>query len=254
MNLITNFDSIVPYTEKLLYHCIWIGKPLNQHILCIASLFKTQINPSVVLWTDKESYPELARLAKTFIHRDFKIVIGEFEECESYGSTMFRADKWRLQILNKYGGIYFDLDIVFFKDISWFANYGKPIVHEGYTSEKAFNNAIMYFPKGHPGLKHWIDLIGTSRLGWDRIFNIQKVSDERFGADMIPNEVTDRGWTELGPACDDFFEKHGLLPEIMANSFLYHWHNRWTKSVLNKDTLANYYWNLYVVDNPSLEL
>jgi hypothetical protein len=252
MKLITDFSTIKPYTEKLQYHCIWFGSLLDHHILSIASLFQTQANPSVNLWTDKASYQGLSKLASIFLNYDFKIVIGEFEECESYQSAMFRADKWRLQILYKHGGIYFDLDIVFLKDISWFANYG-PIVHEGYTSEKVFNNAILYFPKEHFGLKHWLDLIGNGSFGWSRIFEIQKISD-KFGADMIPNSLTDRGWAGLDPGCDDFFEKPGLPYECMADSFMYHWHNRWNKSVKNEDTLAYYYWKQYVVNNSKINV
>jgi hypothetical protein len=240
MKLIDKFDT-PPYSEKLNYHCIWFGGLLDQHILCLSSLFATQLNPAVTMWTDAESYESLLPLSERF---DLIIKIGKFEECAGYHSTMFRADRWRLQILKEHGGIYFDMDIVFFKDISWFANYG-PIVHEGYTSENAFNNAIMYFPQEHYGLTHWLNLIGTDVFGWDRIFEIQKISDD-FGADMIPNSLTDLGWTNIGPPCDDFFEKEGLTHELMGDSFMYHWHNRWNKSVHKEGTLINFYWKKYV--------
>jgi hypothetical protein len=247
MKLIDNFDNIIPYPDELTYHGIWFGKLLDHHILCLASLFKTQVNPSVTLWTDQSSYQSLLPLQKIFENFKFKIEIGEFNECTNYQLTMFRADKWRLQILQKHGGIYFDMDIVFFKDISWFANYGRPIVHEGYTSEGVFNNAIMYFPKDHPGLAHWLTLIGDGPFSWPRIFEIQKISED-FGADMIPNIVTDLGWTPLGPSCDDFFHKEGLTHAVMKDSFMYHWHNRWTKSVHNENTLVNFYWKQYCDD------
>ena len=184
---------------------------------------------------------------------DFSVRIGEFQECRHYDSAAFHSDMWRLQILQQYGGIYFDLDIVFLKDVSWFANYGA-IVHEGYTAEKVFNNAIMYFPAGHSGLQHWLDLIGKDgRLGWNRIFEIQRISNE-FGADMLPNSVSDRGWTTLGPGCDDFFDAVGLSPDMMGESFMYHWHNRWSKSVRKPGTLAAFYWRKFVEDNDAVEI
>jgi hypothetical protein len=160
--------------------------------------------------------------------------------------TMFRADKWRLQILKEYGGIYFDMDIVFFKDVSWVVNYGSPIVHEGYTAEKTFNNAFLYYPAHHPGLDHWLALIGDGEFNWSMVFDIQKMSDDRFGADMLPNAVSDRGWTPLGPSCDDFFDRVGLTHDCMGDSFFYHWHNRWTRSVQTPGTLAHMYWTQYV--------
>jgi hypothetical protein len=244
MQLITRYDY-PEYTEPLDYHCIWFGGLLDHHILCLSSLFATQRNPRVTLWTDAESYPNLTPLRERFVDR-FDIRIGTFRENAGYGMTVFRSDKWRLQILKEYGGIYFDMDIVFFKDISWFVNYGKPIVHEGYTAEKAFNNAILYYPKSHPGLEYWLQRIGDGFFGWSMILEIQKMSDENFGADMLPNTVSDRGWGAGGPSCDDFFEKPGLTHECMCDSFLYHWHNRWTKSLHNPGTLVNYYWNKYV--------
>lgn len=252
MKLIKDFNNIMPYKGKLLYHCVWFGSLLDQHILCLASLFSTQNNSSVILWTDNASYNNLSKLNRIFLHYDFTIRIGNWKENMKYQTIAFRSDKWRLQILQEFGGIYFDLDIVFLKDISWFANYERAIVQEGYAAEKRFNNAIMYFPKGHFGLTHWLNLIGNDFLGWDKTFEIQAVSDD-FGADMIPNSVTDRGWTDLGPGCTDFFEKKGLSPDILADSFLYHWHNKWNMSVHNQGTLAKYFWDLFVVQMDILE-
>lgn len=245
MKLITDFNY-PPYSDELAYHCIWFGDVLDHHILCLSSLFATQTNPRVTMWTDAESYPKLVPLVMRFSGHNFTLRIGTFRENVAYQMTAFRADKWRLQILKKHGGIYFDMDIVFFKDISWFANYGSPIVHEGYTAEKTFNNAILYYPAQHPGLDHWLSLIGEGEFNWPRIFEIQKMSDDRFGADMIPNAVSDRGWTDLGPSTDAFFEETGLTHECMADSFFYHWHNRWSKSVHTPGTLANLYWEKYV--------
>lgn len=252
MKLITNFDY-PSYGDELDYHCIWFGGLLDHHVLCLASLFATQQNPTVTMWTDADSYNKLTPLLGVFSNYKFTIKIGTFRENSGYQMTMFRADKWRLQILKEYGGIYFDMDIVFFKDISWFANYG-PIVHEGYTSERTFNNAIMYYPKQHPGLDYWLSRIGEGQFDWSKIFEIQKMSDENFGADMLPNAVSDRGWGGGGPSCDDFFETTGLTHESMVDSFFYHWHNRWSKSIHNPDTLADMYWKKYVLGNHILNL
>ena len=249
MKLITDYNY-PPYTQPLQYHCVWFGSLYETHILCLASLFATQTNPVVTLWTDSESYNNLVPLLSTFSNYNFTIRIGSFRENESYYSRAFRSDKWRLQILKEHGGIYFDMDIVFFKDISWFVNYG-PIVQEGYTSEKVFNNAILYFPKHHPGLDYWLSRIGDGHFGWSSVFEIQKMSDDNFGADMIPNSVSDIGWVD-GPGFDEFFESQRFTHDSMRDSFVYHWHNRWTNSVHTPGTLVNFYWNKYVVSNHRL--
>lgn len=254
MKLISNFNNFKPCKEKLLYHCVWFGELLDHHILCLASLFSTQLNSSVILWTDNNSYKSLSKLCRVFINYDFNIKIGNWNENVGYDTLAFRSDKWRLQILRDFGGIYFDLDIVFLKDISWFTNYGRAIVHEGYTSDMVFNNAIMYFPKNHSGLIYWLSRIGDGHVGWNTVFEIQRMSDNNFEADMIPNSVTDRGWTNLGPSFDDFFDNPELSPDILCESFLYHWHNRWHKSIKKSGTLAEYFWNKFVVQNEELEI
>lgn len=247
MKLITDF-KYPPYLDTLPYHCIWFGNLLDHHILSLSSLFATQQNPQVTLWTDNESYDGLTPLLDRFVNCNFTIKVGRFRESSGYYSNAFRADKWRLQILKEHGGVYFDMDIVFFKDISWFANYGSPIVHEGYTSEQTFNNAILYYPKDHPGLDYWISRVGDDHLGWNKVFEIQKMSDDNFGADMLPNSVSDRAWGAGGPGADEFFEKPGLTHDCMVDSFFYHWHNRWSKSLHTPGTLANMYWNKYVTN------
>jgi hypothetical protein len=223
---------------------------LEHHVLCLASLFATQQNPRVILWTDAETFSKLTPLARIFSQSDFTICLGSVEDAQRFQSSAFRADRWRLEILKELGGIYFDMDIVFFKDISWFANYGRPIVHEGYPTEDVFNNAILYFPKNHPGVIYWLSLIRNRRIDWDIVFETQRKSDDNFGADMLPNSVSDIGWCG-SPTHDEFFERAGLTHECMGDSFLYHWHNRWTKSLRIDNTLANLYWNKYVLTNIS---
>lgn len=252
MKLVTDFN-IPPYLDVLQYHCVWFGDLHDHHILCLASLFATQQNPSVTLWTDEESYSKLAPLLRIFSSYQFAIRIGKFKENTSYQLVIFRADKWRLQILKQYGGVYFDLDIVFFKDVSWFANYG-PIVQEGFASEKIFNNAIMYYPRQHPGIEYWLSKIGDNTFDWGTVFSVQKMSDDTFGASMLPNSVSDRAWHETNPEFDLFFEPNGMTHEYMGDSFLYHWHNRWSKSVHVPNTLVNFYWNKYVTSNLNLRI
>ena len=244
MKLIQNYD-IPSYSDKLLYNCVWFGNALYHHILCLASLFQTQLNPSVVLWTDEQSFQNLQELSNIFKNYDFQIRVGKFKENSHYPHVVFRSDIWRLQILKEWGGIYFDLDILFLRDISWFANYGKPIVQEGYPDTDIFNNAIMFYPKENPGIDYWLNRLGSGYIDWDLIGNVQKKYDDNFQADMIPNDVTDIGWIGILP-CDSFFDSRDISMELMGNSYLYHWHNRWHKSVHQPGTLASMYWDKFV--------
>lgn len=252
MQLITNYN-IDAYSKKLTYHGIWFGTLYDHLILCIASLFSTQQNPSVILWTDKKSYPNLMKIQKIFMNYDFQIKLGDdiIEDCQSYQAVTFRSDKWRFEILHKFGGIYFDLDILFLRDISWFANYGKPIVQEGFPEKGVFNSAIAYYPANHNDLRLLLSRVGRDSLGWTKLFEIQKVSSE-YEADLIGNSLTDRGWTGLGPGCDSFFSDKGLAPDCFGDSFVYHWHNRWNKSVHEPGTLVNHYWKKFVEENDDI--
>lgn len=234
------------FEEKLNYHCIWFGKTvLDHHIVCIKSLFKTQKNPTVYFWTDTESYAHLLSLKETFADQDFRILIGSniLKECAGYYALSFRSDYWRFQILEQFGGIFFDLDILFLKDISWFANFRTPIVQEGFSTEKVFNTALMYFPARHAGVRNWLQKSGTEFLGWKKLFEIQRWDDPNFGASLIPNVYTDAGWIGLAPSFDDFFEKKDFFTGdelINSKCFVYHWHNRYNKSFDIPNTLANF--------------
>ncbi len=252
-----------PSNEKLDYHCVWFGNLLNHHILSIASLFETQKNPRVYLWTNQESYPKLKKLESIFKNYNFEIKIGNFQELPSYQSLAFKSDYWRIQILNLMGGFYFDLDVLFLKDMSWVINYGHPIVQEGYMSENTFNNAILYYPAGHFGLAHWLNRLKTfTHLSWDSVFNSYNYSNlDKFGAKLLPNKVCDNGWIDnplISLSWDDFFEKQdvdvSILIDKLSTSFCYHWHNRYNKTVEKENTTVNYFWKKFVLSNDKITI
>jgi hypothetical protein len=129
--------------------------------------------------------------------------------------------------------------------------------------EGTFNNCILYYPAGHFGLAHWFERLKTfTHLSWDSVFKCYNYSDlDKFGAKLLPNKVCDIGWIDnplISISPDDFFEKQdaniSILVEKLSNSFCYHWHNRYNKSLERENTPVNYFWKKFVLLNEKITI
>ena len=231
-------------TSSVLYHCIWFGPFLPHLQLSLASLFHTQHAPTVYLWTDRESYDGLQCLKPLFSESSLDIRIPDFiVDLDSYYAPSFRSDYWRFCIVWEYGGLYFDLDVLFLKDLSWTSRY--PFVQEGFITENVFNTAIMYFPPQHEDVGYWLAQVREeTHLDWKRLFQIQSYAHP-YSCFLFPNAFLDYSWTVVSTfSTDDFFQKDLPIETLFAtNSFAYHWHNRYSLSVTNENTLVGKCWN-----------
>lgn len=254
----------VTHDEPILYHCVWFCNHygvLDHHILSLASLFATQKNPQVKVWTDHASFSEMSKLVTIFEGFPLEVVCGEgiLPECRWYQMVYFRADKWRFEILKRHGGIYFDLDVLFLRDLSWCAAANMPFVQHGYTDRDIFNNALMYFPPNHPDVLRWLSFADeNTTLNWETVFRIQKISDA-YECYYIDNWLTELGW-DLVPAIstNKFWEVNGWTEELekilpaFADSYVYHWHNRWHLAVTENSIVGKFFERL-VKNNPRIK-
>ena len=105
-----------PITTPVKYHLVWFGMPLDHHVLCLSSLFATQANPDVTVWTSDEWVEPLrAHFMPLFKDRSFKVeVFHSIHEGVLYPKEpldkFWTCDDWRLDILYTYGGIYALMD------------------------------------------------------------------------------------------------------------------------------------------------
>jgi hypothetical protein len=278
MKLITSSDEIdtSPVLDIVDYHLVWFGTPIDHNILCIASLFATQANPRVTLWTSDSYVIGLReRLCPIFQGKNFAVKVFKSEiEGTLYPKEtedkFWTCDDWRLDILYTYGGIYVDMDTLALKDISWVSRYR---AMSRWGLERRCNSSIASFPKGDSELLKLIHIMGTmgNRKGWHR--PVPNFEWDLLEIDMHCFNVTffDCGWSGGGVGFDDFFtmplfhEKTrdgSILGECktlyfteppnaedpFVGSYMYHWHNRWNVSVRNPHALVGQYWKTFVLD------
>jgi hypothetical protein len=241
--------DISPVTTPVKYHLVWFGRPLDQHVLCLSSLFATQANPDVTLWTtDEWVEPLRAHLTPLFKDRAFKVeVFRSVHEGVLYPKEpidkFWTCDDWRLDILYTYGGIYADLDNLFLKDISWISRY--PAMSQ-WGSDPRCNSSIASFTAGHPELRKLIDIMASipNRKGWGRAVPNFEWS-MNISLYCFSGKFFDSGWEHNGIGTDSFFDGMPTETETFRNSFVYHWHNKWDRDVRNPNTLVGQYWKKF---------
>lgn len=259
MKLISNINDIdiTPIEDIVNYHVVWFGNPLDHHVLCISSLFETQHNPCVTLWTS-DTYVSHLRdvLCPMFKDKQFKVeVFRSINEGVLYPKEVedlfWTCDDWRLDILYTYGGIYVDIDTLALKDISWISRY-RGISRWG--KDDRCNSSIVSFSKGDIELLKLFNVMKTieNRKGWHR--SVPNFEWSLLDIDMYCFDVEffDCGWGGGGVGWDTFFTSIPDTNEPFNWSFMYHWHNHWTLDVRNPNTLIGTYWKKFVIDTGRL--
>ena len=228
------------------FHCFWAGSISDLHLMCLESLNETHPNCTVLFWTPNAwevqgsfSWIKIKRLFKDkIILLPVSKELFESVDCEFLYSTysinlyqnvrptlVFASEIIRFIVLEKYGGIWFDLDILFLRNFD-------SIKLNRYVSQwgtnLAGNTAIMRLEKNHNLTRHFF-------LKNNHPFDYQKVYDISNGIDLtiIPSTFFDIHWqTSIDlisfKTWDEFFQQEEL--NLPSEIYAYHWHNRWEKS------------------------
>jgi hypothetical protein len=229
----------------------------------LASLFQTQKNPHVILWTNDASFSKLkATLEPIFAGRHqfevrvFKSKLEGVLYDKSAFDPMWTSDDWRVEILYEYGGIYVDLDILFLKDMSWMTR-----VRGSYRWQCTdyLNPAILIFPK--PKDNFLLMTLGRfrelpTRHTWNRnefLWGFDKMDKIDSSIYCFPCLWFDAGWVIEGGQSlfgfDKFFESFsGDISTLFPWSVCYHWHNRWQRDVRNPETMVGQFYKKFVTD------
>jgi hypothetical protein len=242
-----------PASGTLLFHCFWRGTLTQQHELSLRSLMATQEPPlEVWLWAP-ELTDHVAAFAERFgshVLRCRRYVAEELasgtpaERCTDLlapPSVPSESDVFRTLVLHKYGGVYFDLDVLFLKDV-------RPLIGADFFcswSDRPYgNSAVIHLRQGsanagflvgrgaglrtcHP--KHLLSFAGLDGL-----------PEPMF---CLPSFVFDPLWIahdrglRINDYCnrfEDFFDAEApvSLREFFASSYGYHWHNQWRSGAL----------------------
>jgi len=246
--------------EPNLFHCYWFGQFLPVHLLCIKSLLATQNVDKIYIWV-----PDLFKIAPSVsLFKNLqKIEIKQFNKdifdkitnvsqikkdilYSRYNSLIstklqffpniekqyaYASDLFRFIILNVYGGIYFDMDNVFLRNLNdikikrYLSQWG---------SSLGGNASILKLEKDHNLIEIIMKKVpmyfypqGTFEL--DKPFDIT-IMHRSFFDPLWPEGINIEPFNML----NDFFKKTNkiiLRNNFFNGAFTYHWHNRWDMPV-----------------------
>lgn len=242
--------------EKIIFHTYWWGEFGRKQAFSIKSLFASQYTYQfeVWLWLDEdcqidqsdtkwlESIGHLVKIKSYSINRDVgksalnnrKVIFDDKKH------LAFRADGFRMWALHEYGGIWFDLDIMFIRDLGEIIKLGEFIY--GWEKQSYGNNALIYLRKSSP-LNDYI--VKKIKRTWStQPWILFDYKDVELGELIVwPATLFDPLWKSdsqdyLFHRFQDFFvdmKKRGgggiLLETIFPYSYVYHWHNMWSEEI-----------------------
>ncbi|MBB6271032.1 hypothetical protein HDF26_001459 [Pedobacter cryoconitis] len=254
-----NPDSQIPVKEKIIYHAYWYGNIGRKQAFSIKSFLCTQdlTKCRVILWLDADNgylYHEKNPILKAILPF---IEVKAYDPYQEIKNTPWknsqklvnepenlakRSDAFRFLVLYKYGGLYFDLDVMFLKDFGGlldsefcYAWETQPYANSAILSLKKKSNLSAYIL--NKGIKK------RTVLPWI----ILNYSDSYLKKlHVLPCAFFDPVWQGLASAKSplddfpDFFRKFddqftnrlGIesYKDFFPGCYAYHWHNQWKKT------------------------
>ena len=248
--------------ERLLYHCFWHGPLTAHHELSLKSLLLTQREPlEIWLWATPETIAGCGPFLETMGECALRVMPCEpsllqdtplrdrVDLIEGHSLAAI-SDLVRTVVLLKYGGIYFDLDLLFLKDLRDLT--AVEFIYP-WADRPHGNSAVMHFRRRSPNLAALAEraaAIGTchprSFLDFDAI---EPLVD---GVCVLPVFVFDPAWVAhdnrqpLNDYClsfRDFFlaERQVPLTAFYPGSYAYHWHNGWQLPLTERSLAGQWY-------------
>lgn len=241
---------------KYLIHQFWKGKIGRIHLLSIKSLLIIQKNFRYELWLwidGKKNYQftikmkEIKELQNIFPY--FKIKLWKvteeikntpFEAIDWYflrqKPYQFLSDDFRIISLYKYGGLYFDMDFLFLKDLSPLLQY-EFITQWG--NQNYGNSAAIHFKKDSKNIRYVVYKFIDMQCS--QPYTLFSYTDKNFrNITLLPNYVFDHHWAiSYSPFKNRGFKGFFLdkienitsanisLQNFFPNSYAFHWHNCW---------------------------
>jgi len=242
-----------PVVQRLLFHCYWTGVLNELHALSLKSLMVTQSPPyEIWLWMP----PDDVRRNYAFTSSLPGVVVKEYLAAQESQGTVYEgqlgllngldrfggrrasniANAFRILTLAKYGGVYFDLDVLFLKDMRDLCS-----VEFCYQwSDQAYaNNGLLHFDADSRNI--WALAERSITIGSCRskaLFRFEDVWKVLDGVYVFPSFLFDPLWIAhdrgrvMNDYCNRFVEfftseARVSLSTFFPGSYAYHWHNRW---------------------------
>lgn len=250
--------TILP--EKKIFHCYWYGKIERLQIASIYSVLATQNNSEVWLWIDSNTWDTEVinkfivsvrnRIKVKMYNPRLEIKNTEFEKIKKAFvqkiDLPLRADAFRMLILSKYKGFYFDLDVLFLRDMTELMN--DSFIYQ--WENKSFGNSAIFYLKNDFDMSILKEIIikNKSPLPWV-VFNFNIRNLQSFMVypcayfDPIWNITNINEYDYPIKTFEEFFTKAINFDNTFSffeGCYAYHWHNQWKINVNQKSIFAYY--------------
>lgn len=245
---------IEPYSDSVIFHGYWNGDLTQHHLSSIKSCYFFNVHNNkhkIILWLENNNTnnfnTEIAKYAeiKNFnVNNELKDTFLENESITYIGGSANglseKANFYRMLLLYKYGGCWFDLDCFFMRCFDpLFSKFKDDISLYEWEKQNYPNNAIFisldpYSQK----MKDSILYILKMNNGWGfqrakLCYNIQELDFL-----VLPCIWFDAGWIKTATTKKESFTTFLKNTEEICNfdnffpgAFCYHWHNQWKKKI-----------------------
>ena len=234
--------------EKIIFHVYWYGKINRNQVCCINSYLATQNLEKTELWVWLDC--DTIKLSKNSIPRNKNIIVKEYNpNIESKNTPLenntllnqnkylkFRSDLARIIFLYKYGGVYYDLDMILLKDFKCLL--GIEFCYMWADLKYGNNGLLRLFKKSQNcidlmnkylfNLKERTFFLGYNKLIFTEDINIYCLPSVLFDPVWILHDKNKQSKYSNLNNFDNFFKK---IDENINNFFdnqifSYHWHSR----------------------------
>lgn len=252
-----NIEFNIEFNEETIYHVYWYGEIERKQLLCINSYLKTQnLNKTkLYIWLDCNTYKDnnieiIPNHKNIEIHKYIPEEQAKNTLLENYKFLnhdkfiKFRSDISRILILNNYGGLYFDLDMILMKDLSPLLGiefcYTWSYLNKG-------NNGMLRLKKKSDNcnqiMKKYLNTVSPFNLKNQEFFlgYNQYIFNEDIDIYCLPSILFDPVWILMDTKTKSKYSKLSHLDNFFKNTdekiekikdffggyiYAYHWHSR----------------------------
>jgi hypothetical protein len=252
------------YNGNVIFHCFWNGQLNEKHLISIKSCYYFNLfnktNRKIILWLENnyenkfnDEIKKYAEIKHFCLSTELKNTFME-EKTYYYNKELsYYSDLVRYILLYKYGGCWFDLDVLFLKNMDGlFYHYENEIIVYQWERQNYPNGAIYIslIPNSEK-MKKNIEFIIQKNAGWG--FQEAKLTyDCQIDLFVLPCSWFDAGWIQN--PCHYGFNIFKTTNQIYTfdnffnGAFCFHWHNQWN-SPIEKNSIID---QLYQIINQNM--
>lgn len=243
IDLATNMNDL--YNKSVIFHCYWNGELNEKHLISIRSCYYFHVfknKHKIILWLENNIPNKYNEIISNYAEIKYFNLNNENSNFKNYNihnyDLSYYSDIVRYMLLYKYGGCWFDLDVLFLRSFDpLFYNYENEICvyqweYQNYPNGAIYISLLPYSDK----MKKNIEFIINRNRGWG--FQEANLTYDINELDLL---VLPCSWFDINFIFNsyninnyNFFintDKKYNFDNFFKGLFCYHWHNRWNEHV-----------------------